>query len=66
MLKKISPSVVTYLLLLESILVLRLLLVLSPAGQIARQMVNFTDSISIGTLDDRLRRGVPCSEDGVC
>jgi hypothetical protein len=49
-LKKISPSVITYLLILVVIVVLRLLLSLFPAGQIASQMVNLTDSFSIGAI----------------
>jgi hypothetical protein len=49
-LKRISPSVVVYLLLLVVIIVLRLLLMLFPAGQIASQMVNLTDSLSIGAV----------------
>lgn len=50
MLKKISPSVVIYLLLLVVIIVLRLLLMLFPAGQIASQMVNLTDTLSVGAI----------------
>jgi hypothetical protein len=48
--KKISPSVITYLLILVVIVVLRLLLSLFPSGQIASQMVNLTDTFSIGAI----------------
>ena len=50
MLKKISPSVLTYLVILVVIVILRLLLALFPSGQIASQMVNLTDSLSIGAI----------------
>ena len=50
MLKKISPSVIAYLLLLIVIIVLRLLINLFPPGLIASQMVNLTDSLSIGAI----------------
>ena len=50
MVKKISPSVITYLLILVVIVVLRLLLSLFPSGQIASQMVNLTDTFSIGAI----------------
>jgi hypothetical protein len=50
MLKKVSPSVIVYLLLFVIILILRLLLMLFPAGQIASQMVNLTDTVSIAAI----------------
>ena len=50
MLKKISPSIITYLLIFVVIVVLRLLLSLFPSGQIASQMVNLTDTFSIGAI----------------
>ena len=50
MLKKVSPSVVVYLLILVVIVILRLLISIFPAGQIASQMVNLTDSLSIGAI----------------
>ena len=50
MLKKLSPSVLTYLLLLAVIVALRLLLLLFPSWQIASQMVNLTDTFSIGAI----------------
>jgi len=50
MLKKVSPSVIVYLLILVVIVILRLLISIFPAGQIASQMVNLTDSLSIGAI----------------
>jgi hypothetical protein len=50
MLKKISPSVITYLLILVVIVILRLLISLFPSEQIAVQMVNLTDTLSIGAI----------------
>lgn len=50
MLKKISPSVIVYLVILAVIIILRLVIELFPPGQIASQMVNLTDSISIGAI----------------
>ncbi len=50
MLKKISPSVIVYLLLLVVIVILRLLITLFPPSQIASQMVNLTDNLSIGAI----------------
>lgn len=50
MLKKISPSVVAYLLLLAVIIMLRLLIGLLPADLIASPMVNLTDNLSIGAI----------------
>jgi hypothetical protein len=49
-LKKISPSVIVYLIIGVVIIVLRLLISLFPAGQIPVQMVNLTDSLSIGAI----------------
>ncbi len=48
--KKISPSVVVYLVILVVIIVLRLLIDLFPAGQIASEMINLTDTISIAGI----------------
>lgn len=50
MLKKVSPSVIVYLLILVVVVILRLLISIFPAGQIASQMVNLTDSLSIGAI----------------
>jgi len=50
MLKKISPSVIVYLFILIVIIILRLLISIFPPGQIASQMVNMTDSLSIGAI----------------
>jgi hypothetical protein len=50
MLKKISPSIITYLLILVVIVILRLLISLFPSEQIASQMVNLTDTLSIGAI----------------
>jgi membrane protease YdiL (CAAX protease family) len=50
MVKKISPSVYVYLLILVVIVILRLLISIFPPGQIASQMVNLTDTLSIGTI----------------
>jgi hypothetical protein len=50
MLKKISPSVIVYLLILVVIIILRLLISIFPPGQIASQMVNLTDTLSIGAI----------------
>jgi hypothetical protein len=50
MLKKISPSTIVYLLLGIVIIVLRLLLLSFPEEQIAPQMVNLTDTLSIGAI----------------
>jgi hypothetical protein len=50
MLKKISPSVIAYLVLLVLIIILRLMLLLFPPGQIAPQMVNLTDNLSIAAI----------------
>jgi len=50
MLKKISPSVIAYLVLLVVIIILRLMLLLFPPDQIAPQMVNLTDNLSIAAI----------------
>ncbi len=50
MLKKISPSVIVYLVILMGIVILRLLISIVPPGQIASQMVNLTDNLSIGAI----------------
>ncbi len=50
MFTKISPSVISYLLLGAVIVILRLLLLLFPTDQIAPQMVNLTDSLSIAAI----------------
>ena len=50
MLKRVSPSVLIYLVILVVIVVLRLLLSLFPSEQIASQMVNLTDNLSIGAI----------------
>jgi hypothetical protein len=50
LLKRISPSVVIYLLIGVVIVILRLLIKLFPEGQIAPQMVNLTDTLSIGGI----------------
>jgi hypothetical protein len=50
MLKKVSPSVIVYLLILVVVVILRRLISIFPAGQIASQMVNLTDSLSIGAI----------------
>ena len=50
MFKKISPSVIIYLSLLVIIIILRLLIGLFPPGLIASQMVNLTDTLSIGAI----------------
>jgi hypothetical protein len=46
-LKRVSPSVIVYLVLGGIILFLRLLLRLFPSGQVVPQLVNLTDSVSI-------------------
>jgi hypothetical protein len=48
--KKISPSIIVYTVLLGVIVLLRLLIALFPAEQIAPQMVNLTDSLTIGVI----------------
>ncbi len=50
MFKKISLSALIYLLILLVIVILRLLLSLFPSEQIASQMVNLTDTLSIGAI----------------
>ncbi len=50
MVKKVSPSVIVYLLILVVIVILRLLITIFPPGQIASQMVNLTDTLSIGAI----------------
>jgi membrane protease YdiL (CAAX protease family) len=50
LLKKISPSVIAYLLILAVIIILRLLISLFPPGLIASQMVNLTDNLSIAAI----------------
>ncbi len=45
--KKISPSVIAYLLILVAIILLRLLIGLFPSELISSQMVNLTDTLSI-------------------
>jgi len=50
MLKRISPSAIVYLLILIVIVILRLLISIFPPDQIASQMVNLTDSLSIGAI----------------
>jgi membrane protease YdiL (CAAX protease family) len=48
--KKISPSVIAYLILLIVIIILRLLINLFPSGQTASQIINLTDTLSIGVI----------------
>lgn len=50
MIKKIPLSALIYLLILLVIVILRLLLSLFPSEQIASQMVNLTDTLSIGAI----------------
>lgn len=50
MFKKISPSVIAYLILFIVIIVLRLLIILFPSGQTASQIINLTDTLSIGVI----------------
>ena len=50
MLKKISPSVIVYLIILAIIIALRLLIYIFPAEQISGQQVNLTDPLSIGAI----------------
>lgn len=50
MLKRVSPSVLIYWVILAVIVLLRLLLSLFPSEQVASQMVNLTDSLSIGAI----------------
>jgi hypothetical protein len=50
MLKKVSPSVIAYLVILVVIISLRGLISLFPPGMIASQMVNLTDNLSIGAI----------------
>lgn len=47
MLKRISPSVIVYLLLFVVIIILRALISLFPSGQTASQIINLTDTLSI-------------------
>jgi membrane protease YdiL (CAAX protease family) len=49
-LKKISPSVIVYLLVFVVIIILRLLISLFPSGQNASQIINLTDSLSIAAI----------------
>jgi membrane protease YdiL (CAAX protease family) len=49
-LKKISPSVIAYLLVFVVIILLRLLISLFPSGQTASQIINLADSLSIGAI----------------
>jgi hypothetical protein len=48
--KKISPSVIAYLILFFVIIVLRLLINLFPSGQTASQIINLTDTLSMGVI----------------
>jgi hypothetical protein len=48
--KKVSPSVIVYLLVMLMIIILRALIYLFPPGMIASQMVNLIDIRSIGLL----------------
>lgn len=50
MLKKISPQFIVYMLILVVIVILRLLISVFPSEQIASQMVNLTDTLSIGAI----------------
>jgi hypothetical protein len=50
MLKRVSPSVLIYWVILVVIVILRLLFSLFPSEQIASQMVNLTDNLSIGSI----------------
>jgi membrane protease YdiL (CAAX protease family) len=49
-LKRVSSSVIAYLVLLVAIIIFRLLISLFPSGMIASQMVNLTDTLSIGAI----------------
>ncbi len=49
-LKKISPSVIAYVILLLVIIAFRLLISLFPEGLIASQMINLTDTLSIAAI----------------
>jgi len=48
--RKISPTVIAYLILFIVIIVLRLLIILFPSGQTASQIINLTDTLSIGVI----------------
>jgi hypothetical protein len=50
LLKKISPSVIAYLILFFIIIVLRLLINLFPSGRTASQIINLADTLSIGVI----------------
>jgi hypothetical protein len=48
--RRVSPSIIAYLVILGVIVILRLLISLFPPGLIASQMVNLTDNLSIAAI----------------
>jgi membrane protease YdiL (CAAX protease family) len=50
LLKRISPSVIAYLILFVIIIILRLLISVFPSGQTASQIINLTDTLSIAVI----------------